>query len=224
MGPERGVDLGGLSLIFPECKISLPRLRFTRFSHFLREGHMELDSARAPYVENPYLAQAALLQRQAQEQQQTPREAEPTPRDADQNPQQAPREAQPNPQQAPPSKYAPPYQHAGQGQGFDRGSEERLDRIERALEMQMQAMNECMKQLQHMRQMQSQAQYEPLPVPAQGPKQAIPRPKVPPDYGQLRPLPSIEPNGSGVAKASYLRPTAEPSLAAPPIREPRPAR
>lgn len=52
--PSRGIELGGVSLTFPELTIGIPRLRFHGISHFHRDANMRLDSARAPYVAAPY--------------------------------------------------------------------------------------------------------------------------------------------------------------------------
>jgi hypothetical protein len=52
-----------MSIILPECTLSLPRLRFHGVKQFTRDARMHLDSASAPSVPNPYYA-AALAQLQ----------------------------------------------------------------------------------------------------------------------------------------------------------------
>lgn len=65
VGPQRGGELGGLRIRFPEFSIGLPRLEWTSSSHFVRDSHMRLDQATAPFVPNPHY-ETAVLQRELQ--------------------------------------------------------------------------------------------------------------------------------------------------------------
>ena len=65
-GGRRGLELGGVSVTLPEITLGMPRLRFDGISRSLRGPQMRLDSAVAPYVANPYYAQALAAQQAVQ--------------------------------------------------------------------------------------------------------------------------------------------------------------
>lgn len=171
---------------------------------------MELDAARAAYVENPY----ALLHQQAV----IDREAEPVPREAvpEKAPKAQPREALPPPP-PPPGKYPPSCpQPAPPGYGYDRSMHERLDRLEGALQLQMQAVQQCMEHLKQMQQpLPRQYEHAPLPVPQQAPAK-----EPPAGYGRLRLSPPLGPPTPEIGTASYVRPVAGYAPPPQPIREP----
>lgn len=81
MGEQRGRQLGGLRLRIPELVIGLPQIEFLSCTQFTRSSHMRLDEATAPYVANPYYAQAVaqrdleLRQYQLQEEERARKEA-----------------------------------------------------------------------------------------------------------------------------------------------------
>jgi hypothetical protein len=191
-GPQRGYEVGTMAITFPELTISLPRIRFGGCSHFLRNSRMHLDSAVAPYVENPYAAyQAGLTQQPAVD-----RGAEEDERDAE------PRKAVPREATGPECTDSADLHN-------------RLDRLERSLEQQLDAMNRCMRDL---KQIQQQSPHQaPQKSPYQSPYQA---PQQSPIVEPLVP-PQPSPAAYQVGPAAYLQPVPmAPTLRRlPPVSE-----
>ena len=217
MGPQRGAELGGVSITLPELTLSLPRIRLNGCSHFVREGHMQLDSSRAPYVENPYAAyQAALMQqaanREAEETSERKAEAdtsrgaqekEDTTRSA-QETSIIPRACQPCPPCVRPGQLPAPARG-----GSPANLQQRLDHLERCFEQQMAATQACMEQLKQLRSApQHSAGKEILPPPPE----PLPEPG---GFGQLNAAPMPDARIIGVRPVSYLQPIIQPPSLAP---------
>jgi hypothetical protein len=201
-GPQRGVELGGLAITFPELTIGLPKLRFTGCSHFQRGGRMQLDSGVAPYVENPYAAyQAAVAQRSAEETEEddtTRRSAEETDDDPTTK-----RTARPRCDQ--PARTA-----------TEQETCERLDRLEECIRQQNEAILRCIQQI---KQSPGGTLQPAVPMP---PAEEVPAPQK---MGKLYPhWPNPQDAGQAPAlirPAGYLQPIPAAPLTErlPPITE-----
>jgi hypothetical protein len=93
-GPSRAVEIEGAALRFPALELKLPSLRLPCCSKIQSNARMLIESAQAPYVQQPPVALGAPI---AIQQVAAPPQAPPQ-----QSPPQAP------PEQAPP-QYGPPY-------------------------------------------------------------------------------------------------------------------
>lgn len=201
-GPQRGVELGGMAITFPELTIGLPKLRFTHCSQFVRNGRMHLDSGVAPYVENPYAAyQAAVTQRSAEEEDDTTR------RNAEENEEDQTTKRTARPPCAEPARTA-----------TDQATCDRLDRLEECIRQQNEAILRCIQQIK-----QSPggaiSPAPPIPMP---PAEEVPSP-APQKMGKLYPhWPNPhDPAPALIRPAGYLQPIPAAPLTErlPPITE-----
>jgi hypothetical protein len=204
-GPRTGVELGGMSITLPEMTLGLPKIRIHHHMRLFQQGQMRLAEATAPYVENPYYAyQASMLQAAGAQAASPSRGAEQTDEEVSREAeQQAPRDAEelPTPRTA---------EERSCLTSRDAALDQRLDRLERCLELQCKALNQC---IQHM----NQTHGAPYQAP---PMQAPPPPKV-----QMKPLPPSAPQAGRKAMPSPPQPPADefgrlrPSRMSTPIRE-----
>jgi hypothetical protein len=192
-GAQRGVELGGVSITFPELTIGLPKLRFTGCSAFQRNGRMQLDGGVAPFVENPYAAyQMAMQQRAAEEIE----EDDTTPRDAEENGKKTPRDA--TQQCTQPTRTA-----------TEQANCDRLNRLEECIRQQNETILHCIQQIK--------AQQAPPPQPMP-PAEQLPAPK--PHQLPLQKMGNIYPYGPApqsvyISPADYLQPIAQPQFNQP---------
>lgn len=212
-GPQRGYESGTISVTLPELTLSLPRLRFHGASHFLRNGHMEIDAANAPFVPHPFAQQTA-MQPNA-----------PAPSSSPQ-PENAPDET-PEPDRAPnPSKT--PSQCAekasDQGSSCNADLQRRLDNLERHMAKQCDALEQCLNQIK-----QQQRMNPPHPECIETPPSRLPPPREKSPMNSYRPRLETPPQGrptmqvlppteGEVNQAAYLRPITTDSHAKPSIR------
>lgn len=192
------MELGGVSLTFPELTIGLPRLRFQRASHFMRNGHMELDAAQAPFVAYPQMAVTQNIPAApgAPGAPNTPAQppASPTPKDSPKEPVQAPIPAD---APVPPD----PGQDCTSGAAaFDAHFNQRMSSLEQQVQLQNQMLQRCLQRLER------QVSVEP-PVPEEISPQRLPTPapanaRVP----NVRMLPLPRDERSAVDRAAFLAP------------------
>lgn len=128
-GPRGGTDLGTMSITFPELTIGLPRLRLHGRSQFQRQGHMELDSSRAAFVEYPVVAQQTVEQPPTRARNASPPDQDTPP---DNTPRGGKRTGEP---------------HSCTSQAPEDGMDARIKRLERCVALQCEALDKCMEQL-----------------------------------------------------------------------------
>ena len=129
VGPRQGLEMGGMSITLPEMSISLPKFRFQGISRFARSGHMRMDSGIAPLVPHPFGA----AQQTVATQQDTQRSAEPEEEEETTKSRDAETPTPPNPRNAPTCAKS--------------DLDKRIDRLERCVEMQCEALQACIEKL-----------------------------------------------------------------------------
>lgn len=195
-GAQRGVEVGSLAITFPELTIGLPKLRLTGCSLFQRGGRMQLDSAAAPFVENP-LAALQTQPRGAEEEEET------TSRGAEEKEKTTPREAkQPCAQQ--PWPQHPCAQPVPPRSATEQETSDRLDRLEQCIQQQNEAILRCLEQLKQARQSTA-----PISEPVLRPKgEPLPAPGSK-SVGKLYPTWPAQPPAP-IRPAQYLEPIPVP--------------